>query len=210
MKLTFRVYNANTRAPIQGAVITFISPVQHTRTTDLTGTAIFELLGSGFFRYRITAKDHTAYEAAIEIVQGRDIVQDRYLESEMPAPSVPNTTQREYGARVGTSCQLLVDYTFGRRWHGYRHDRLGDIVTGKDESVRSQAEQDPRCFETAPPPAPTPAELGQKVDALGSVVNTILRKVDILTSAIDALKAWIIDNILDLIWSALTRERKAN
>ena len=182
--------------------------------------------------YNITA---SGYEKINGTLNNRDIpVLDlswTMLYNAISPPSIPGPSEESIG-RVGTSCSIIRNTSFGQSFFQIRHDRSGNVTSLHSDlpEVRGIGNRTAACFEVPPPPPKTTDELGSELTTLQKLLNGAVGKIDNLVQGISdiagkveteaadrlkglldlevKLKSWIVDGILDIIWTALTREHK--
>lgn len=203
MFLTLKVFDSSTKAAIPGADIVFSSPEKLGKKTDATGKAVFTLSAEGFYTYTITASGYNKYEAAIDIVQGVNLLQERYLQKQT-APPIPIPGGYLKLEDIGTSC-VLNQFDMGGQvaFEIRTRDGLRIVASGEYDRVKQAGQADARCHVPPPPPPVTTDEINQKVDALGSVINGVKALTgDIkksVESAIESIKTLRtdVDKLLD-------------
>lgn len=137
-----------------------------------------------------------------------------------PGEPLPLSPKEEVIGTVGTRCDIINNYSFARSVYSYR-DRYTDSRGGMSmdlENTRGIASRDSRCFQPAPPTAKDWQDGIQKqvtagFDALSKYVADGLKSVteSWQNGIIDLearIKAWISDNILELLLTKLMEGRK--
>jgi hypothetical protein len=231
MLIRFKLTRKDNGQPIQGARIE-VEKAETVGFTDSQGKAELVTFWSGNWMYNITA---SGYEKINGTLNNRDIpVLDlswTMLYNAISPPSIPGPSEESIG-RVGTSCSIIRNTSFGQSFFQIRHDRSGNVTSLHSDlpEVRGIGNRTAACFEVPPPPPKTTDELGSELTTLQKLLNGAVGKIDNLVQGISdiagkveteaadrlkglldlevKLKSWIVDGILDIIWTALTREHK--
>lgn len=217
----FRVVRKDTKAPIQGAKIVLEQGLSD-GITSAAGEAEIGTYYSGNLMYSVEAVGYNKVSGTVQVPIAGSIT----LAVDLGAfvqPPVPPPSGEEIEGSVGTSCDLMLKYMFGQRWHSYRNRYTGFHGSWDSESddARYVAEKDPGCYAPPPPPPKSADDVQKDVDILRGTLQGISSRIqDLVTSITEMgkalvdmearIKAWVIDSILDLIWSALTREKKVS
>lgn len=219
MIVKFQVVRKDTKAPIQGAKIV----LEHGETDGITnsaGEAEIVTYWSGNLMYSITA---TGYDKVGGTTGGATYPGTTILRElgAYVAPPVPPPPGESIVTTVGLSCDVLEKSMYGRSWFRFRNRYTADGSPWSgslSDAIRS-AEGNPSCYQPPPPPPKSVDDVQKDVDILRGTLQGISSRVqDLVTSITEMgkalvdletkIKAWVIDSILDLIWSALTRENK--
>jgi len=206
-KLKFIVRDLSSPAFLGGATITFTSPENLSQVTGDWGETTFTLSKTGWYYYSISTPGYKTYSAAIDIVQGIDLVQTRYLEVDLitppPQPDIPGglafCTLVEYDSSFG----LLYGYDYpdgsmgGRGWFS-RYDAV------------YHGSQDGKCKIPAPPP-PAPISWQSINDAIakasGDISRTFTGSLAPIQAALDGIPVMIsttITNALQPVTEAIS------
>lgn len=231
MLIRFTVIRKDSGAPVPNARIE-VEKAETVGFTDSQGKAEIVTYWSGNWIYSVTAP---GYDKVSGTLNNRDIPVLEFsvslLYTATSPPSAPGPRE-ELLARVGTSCSIIVNTSFMKAAYQVRHDRKGNLTNlhiDVDE-VRGIASRKRECFETPPPPPKTVDEVAGEVTTLQKLLNSTVGKIENLTQGISdlggkieteiadrvkglldletSIKAWIETTILDIIWNALTREKK--
>lgn len=231
MLIRFSVTRKDTGDPVPNARIE-VEKAETVGFTDSQGKAELITYWSGNFPYSVTAP---GYEKIGGTLNNRDIPVLNFgvslLYNAISQPPTPGPKE-EIIQRVGTSCSIINNYSFSKSFYQVRHDRKGNLTSLQPDlpTARSQAFSRPECFETPPPPPKTIGEVADEVTTLQKLLNDTVGRIqnltqgigDIISKAADEaqawrkgildlegrLKAWIENTILDIIWAALTRQKK--
>jgi len=219
MIVKFRIVRKDTQAAIPGAKIV----LEHGETDGITnsaGEAEIVIFWSGNMMFSVTATGYDKASGTVQVPTSGSITRGVELGAYVQPP-VPPAEGETIEGRIGTSCSIVKKYMFNQNWYGVRHDRQGSVSGWEDtfqESVENAEKYNP-CFETPPPPPETVEDVQKDVDILRGTLQGLGSRVqDLVTSITEMgkalvdlearIKAWITESILDLIWSALTRENK--
>lgn len=231
MLIRFLLTRKDNGQPIQGARIE-VEKAETVGFTDSQGKAEIVTFWSGNWAYTITA---AGYEKITGTLNNRDIpVLDfsvTMLYNVISQPSQPGPSEQITG-RIGTSCSIIRNTSFGQSFFQIRHDRTGNVTSLHSDlpEVIGIGERTASCFEVPPPPPKTTEEIGAEVTTLQKLLNGTVGKIDNLVKGLadlgakvagqgdelkagldgiwDKLEGWLIERILDIIWAALTRSKK--
>lgn len=231
MLIRFSVTRKDSGAPVPNARIE-LSKGETVGFTDAQGGIHITTYVTGFQTAKISKEGYRTQIWDLTITGDADQFVISQLEyNAISPPSTPGFKEEIIG-RVGTSCSIINNFSFAKSSYQVRHDRKGNLSSlHMDlEEVQGIANRSPSCFETPPPPPKTTDELGAEVSTLQKLLNGAMGKLDNLTQGIGdiiskaeteakewrkgildlegRMKAWIETAILDIIWAAITRDRK--
>ncbi len=229
MLIRFTLTRKDTGAPIQGARIE-VEKAETVGFTDMNGKAELVTFWSGNWGYNITAP---GYEKMTGTLNNRDIpVLDlswTMLYTAKSPPSIPGPSEEIVG-RIGTSCSIIRNTSFGRSFFQIRHDRSGNVTSLHSDlpEVRGIGERTAACYEVPPPPPKSTDELGSEVTTLQKLLNGAVGKIDNLVQGLadigqavtkqgddlqgaingiwDKLEGWLIERIVGILLKALDNE----
>ena len=229
MLIRFTLTRKDTGQPIQGARIE-VEKAETVEFTDSQGKAELVTFWSGNWIYNITAP---GYEKMTGTVNNRDIpVLDlswTMLYNAISPPSIPGPSEQITG-RIGTSCSIIRNTSFGQSFFQIRHDRSGNVTSlhSDFQEVKGIGERTAACFEVPPPPPKTTDELGLEVSTLQKLLNGAVGKIDNLVQGLadigqavitqgndlqaaingiwDKLEGWLIERIVRILLKALDNE----
>lgn len=231
MLIRFTLTRKDTGAPIPGARIE-IEKAETVGFTDSSGKAEIVTYWSGNWMYNVTA---AGYDKISGTLNNTDIpVLDfsaTMLYNVTPPPSYPGPSE-EITGRIGTSCSIIRNTSFGQSFFQIRHDRSGNVTSlhSDAQEVIGIGNRTPACFEVPPPPPKTPDEIGAEVTTLQKLLNGAVGKIDNIVAGLaelgqavlsqgqdlqrsidaiwDKLEGWLINRILGIILKALDKEVK--
>jgi len=175
--------------------------------------------------YSVEATGYTKMSGTVQIPTSGSITLQVEMGAYVPPP-VPPASGEEIIGQVGPSCDLLAKYMFGQRWYSYRQRYTGFQSPWDSEwdDARRAAWDNKSCYLPPPPPPKTADDVQKDVDILRGTLQGISSRVQDLISSVTEMgkvisdigkaivdleariKAWIEEQIIELLLRALDRE----
>lgn len=231
MIVRFRVVRKDNLQPIQGAKVT-LETGESVGITNAQGEAEIRTEWWAVLKYSVEATGYgTVYDSFVfpaGDVQKIDVEMGAFVDPGTPTPGGENVI-----GSIGTSCDLLHKYMFGRAWYSYRNRYTGEHWSWDSElgDAEHSARGNIGCFAPPPPPPKTVDEVSKDVDILRGTIQGVSSRIQDLATGImqglagiskridemqkgldaiwDKLEAWLVERIVRIVLAGLDREAEA-